>query len=44
MTTQWMDGWMLSFTLTPRYASEMQVTITIGILVGLQSSSHSYRY
>lgn len=30
-----MDGWMLSFTLTSRYASDMQITITISILVGL---------
>jgi hypothetical protein len=30
-----MDGWMISFTLTPRYSSDMQVTTTISILVAL---------
>jgi hypothetical protein len=30
-----MDGWMISFTLTPRYASDMQATTSICILVAL---------
>jgi hypothetical protein len=30
-----MDGWMISFTLTPRYTSDMQATTTIYILVAL---------
>ena len=30
-----MDGWMNSFTLTPRYTSDMQATTTICILVAL---------
>jgi hypothetical protein len=30
-----MDGWMISFTLTPRYTSDMQATTTISILVAL---------
>jgi hypothetical protein len=30
-----MDGWMISFTLTPRYISDTQVIITICILVAL---------
>jgi uncharacterized membrane protein len=30
-----MDGWMVQFTLTPRYSSDMQVTTTINILVAL---------
>jgi hypothetical protein len=30
-----MDGWMISFTLTPRYTSDMQATTTICILVAL---------
>jgi hypothetical protein len=30
-----MDGWMISFTLTPCYKSDMQATTTICILVAL---------
>lgn len=30
-----MDGWMISFTLTPRHTSDMQVTTTIYIFVAL---------
>lgn len=28
-STAWMDGWILSFTLTSRYTSDMQVTTKI---------------
>ena len=35
VTLGWMDGWMISFTLTPRHTSDMQATTTICILVVL---------